>query len=1054
MYEPLGFAVVRAPLLPVETYLSLGTRESIFAWLDDPRVRRAVAAGSVSLLQAIDRHERSALTTKDAERLKAKLLRYLIRMSTRPTPYGLFAGCASVRIAEHTDLTITSTFGCSHTRPDMVWLMDLVATAESDPAIRRCLRLTRNPLIRHEGDRIALAERVSGGNGDKNQPVSVRATSVVTLALEIAKDGIAYSTLTDRLVLATSRATPEKVERLLTELWEQTFLLTDLRPPLTTDSPARYVLDRLASIPEAAAIRTRLETFLNAAALWDQTPHEASVPAFRTLLGCIDGAEDGPKDPRFQTDMALSVEGRLGSIIAEEAARAAQLLLRLSPTPRGLSSLAAYRNAFVARYGIEREVGVLELLDPHRGLGSPSAHGHAFVGPEPSRAETRSRTLLALATSALHKRQRVVHLDEKAVAKLETFELLPENAPVSLDVNLLVAARSAAAIDQGEFSVVIGPNLGAWAAGRNFGRFAHLHPPEEGREFLASAARTEQTHHFADHVCAEVVYLPANVRSANVAIRPSVRSHEVIFGVSPGVAEADVIPLEELVVGVTNNRFYVRWTRVGKRVRFVSGHMLNDFNAPPIAQFLLQVCYDGLVPFTSFDWGPAEGFPFLPRVQIGRLVLRPAEWRISKESVAPADVDSFAKWRADWDVPRYVWLTFGDNRLIIDLDQMDHVAQLMTELTKLTEGRGLLIQEVLPTLEEAWLTGDEGHYYSEFIVPLVLCPFRVTNPREDQHERVEPRLIAVETIRDEPVRIESHITTAHRRFPPGSEWLFAKLYCSSHREDDLIAESLLPFADNVISAGLADCWFYVRYADPEGHIRLRFRGAPDRLSSHLFGQLCQWATAMMASGMCTRIVFDTYDRELERFGGSAGMTVAESLFYADSRMAAKLVSVLKSKPWANENERTVLLALAIDDLLEATGFDESKRREWYKGQVADNRRDFGSEYRKHKDSLRAALGNRQQWLAEKPLGEVIAAALTRRREDLTSVSLQLRQLVDARALDQSMDKLCASYTHLHVNRLGGASAERMLLSLLLRTRESLARAPFSDYRRPTTFHTR
>jgi hypothetical protein len=71
IYQPLDFAVVRAPLLPVEAYLSLGKQEDPFALLNDPRVRRAVAAGSVSLLHALDRHEQSASTPKDAERLKA-----------------------------------------------------------------------------------------------------------------------------------------------------------------------------------------------------------------------------------------------------------------------------------------------------------------------------------------------------------------------------------------------------------------------------------------------------------------------------------------------------------------------------------------------------------------------------------------------------------------------------------------------------------------------------------------------------------------------------------------------------------------------------------------------------------------------------------------------------------------------------------------------------------------------------------------------------------------------------------------------------------------------
>ena len=46
------------------------------------------------------------MTKKDADRLASKLLMYQIRMSTRPTPFGLFAGCAAVSWAEHTDLSI------------------------------------------------------------------------------------------------------------------------------------------------------------------------------------------------------------------------------------------------------------------------------------------------------------------------------------------------------------------------------------------------------------------------------------------------------------------------------------------------------------------------------------------------------------------------------------------------------------------------------------------------------------------------------------------------------------------------------------------------------------------------------------------------------------------------------------------------------------------------------------------------------------------------------------------------------------------------------------
>ena len=88
LYEALDFAMVRTPLLPVEAYLALQNDQDQFALLQDPRVRRAVAVGSVSLLSALDRFEQSALTPKDADRLGSQVaLRYQIRMSTRPTPW-------------------------------------------------------------------------------------------------------------------------------------------------------------------------------------------------------------------------------------------------------------------------------------------------------------------------------------------------------------------------------------------------------------------------------------------------------------------------------------------------------------------------------------------------------------------------------------------------------------------------------------------------------------------------------------------------------------------------------------------------------------------------------------------------------------------------------------------------------------------------------------------------------------------------------------------------------------------------------------------------------
>ena len=140
LYKPLDWALVRAPLLPVEAYLALGQppaggfangKHAPDARLpDDPRICTALAVGGGNLYDVLSRADASGKSDPDAG---AKLLRYLIRMSTRPTPYGLFAGVALARWGSETDLSLAATRPRTRTRPDMAWLLRLVMEAESRP---------------------------------------------------------------------------------------------------------------------------------------------------------------------------------------------------------------------------------------------------------------------------------------------------------------------------------------------------------------------------------------------------------------------------------------------------------------------------------------------------------------------------------------------------------------------------------------------------------------------------------------------------------------------------------------------------------------------------------------------------------------------------------------------------------------------------------------------------------------------------------------------------------------------------------------------------------
>jgi lantibiotic biosynthesis protein len=1035
LYRPLSFFMARAPLLPLEAYLQLGDEECRFALAGDGLVRRALAVGSASLVDAFEKHKRKGLSQRDADRMRAKLLRYQIRMSTRPTPYGLFAGVALGAWGERTDFAIHVSCARTRTRPDMEWLMKLVFAAEADKAVRRRLDVRANPLVVNHAGRLSLAERTPNSGDMTTVPVSVRATSVAKQTLLLARQPIAFGDLVERLRERTPSASVEKVEKLLNELCDQTFLLTDLRPPLTIDDPASYVAEKLAGIPEAAEALKKLNALRSASQAWDESPGDWDL--FETRLIEAGIITDRSQQPPVQADMAMDAGGLIHKAVAEEAVRAAEILLRLSPFPFGSPGLASYRQAFINRYGGDREVPLLELLDPNRGLG-PMMHAHAHTGPDPNKAGQRARILTELACVALRDHLRVVELDEKAIQNLETNTPNGENAPDSLDINFLVAARSAHAVDEGDFRIVIGPNLGAIAAGRNLGRFSHL-LGQPGLAALQEVAGAE-TANRRDVEWAELVYLPISLRMANVVIRPQVRPYEVILGVSAGVAETSVIPLDELVVGVRQGRFHVRWSAVGKQVLISSGHMLTYHNAPAVGRFLSEVSHDNRVMFSSFDWGPAESFPYLPRVQTGRIVLREAQWRIQHGDLNGKSLADFckdlARWRQAWSVPRYVCLSVGDNRLILDLDQSDQRKELHAEVQKLQPGESIIVQEIFPEVGKTWLTGPGGTYYSELIASLTLR----SPPKDPEPARKGPESGSNSQLARANPSWASPVDDAHRK-PPGSEWLFVKLYCPRNFENDVLADSLPPFANNAIAAGLADSWFFIRYADPDTHIRLRFHGNPERLKGLLLPHICEWAGTLMASELCAKFSFDTYEQEIERFGGEAGMTAAEAVFFADSRCCAELVRHLKAKHWPHDV--VALLALTVDDLLAALGADEADRLRWYRTQTTEGGREIGADYRERKNLLRSLLGRADEFLAGIPHGPSIASSLASRRAALQQVGAELRTMVEESRLTQPLDALYASYVHLHLNRVVGSehAVEQRLLSLLLRTRDSLEKAP-------------
>ena len=423
LYRVAPWVVVRTPALPAEQIeLARHPRTA----LDNPSVLRALAIGAPDLLQTL---QRPATNDGDRRRAERSLARYLIRMSTRPTPFGAFAGVSLASWSPRTTLTLGGE-QTTRTRPDTGWVIGLLRELEADPEIRAQCRWRRHPLLFEENGRFLT----SGSS------VSIRASAAVRAALSAAAEPVAYEQLCDQ-VRELTQGTKEQVADLLAELWRNELLQTDLRPQLTgpAATSGAQVAELLRSLrPDtAASMTTCWPRWRPLIKLRLAKPHPASFrsgkrrePSRRTPTQCsrpISGSPWRPTD--FTGESAPSAPGRPSCCCA----------LRRHPSARQIS---AYARSFFTRYGEDREASLPELFDPVRGLGPmPHTHGTSAV-PDPARAAQRADTLQDLALSALHDGRRIVELDDSTIAALQTWRPRADEAPISLDLAAFVVAAA------------------------------------------------------------------------------------------------------------------------------------------------------------------------------------------------------------------------------------------------------------------------------------------------------------------------------------------------------------------------------------------------------------------------------------------------------------------------------------------------------------------------------------------------------------------------------------------------------------------------------------
>ena len=74
----------------------------------------------------------------------------------------------------------------------------------------------------------------------------------------------------------------------------------------------------------------------------------------------------------------------------------------------------------------------------------------------------------------------------------------------------------------------------------------------------------------------------------------------------------------------------------------------------------------------------------------------------------------------------------------------------------------------------------------------------------------------------------------NRMFIPGSEWVYFKIYTGTKTADSILKNELYDFVKEMMKYDLIDRWFFIRYNDPDFHIRLRLHMKEVRNFTYIF----------------------------------------------------------------------------------------------------------------------------------------------------------------------------------------------------------------------------
>lgn len=660
---------------------------------DDEYFKKAILIAAPDFYDQLDSliNDNKAIDNlKVNDKRNLSLAKYFIRMCTRSTPYGSFAGVALGSVENTSQIIIDNRSSRNRYQFNNTFIHEVANTLSLDDNLGNLMLFANNLIYRvnHNYKYIEIKDNHNNGSRQFNL-ATTKANIILSKILKWSAYGIPFN---DLLKSVTQEGYDnDSAQKYIQSLIANKVLLTDLEPFCGIEY-FQLIKEVLWRNLEWSDLKRSMNTY---SSVLEDLNNQGDL---KNALSEISESKrqyhlDVQHKQPFKSTLLLHTSvNHLSKNILLNFKNLLPFFNVISPRFTNFH-LKKFIDRFYDKYEF-MEIKLTEVLDDDIGLGYPITDRHRFPDPlieNLNYARSIKEDHLLNCNDFLkviHQKILNAHKESQEVIILEDSDF--KTADIHwLDMPNTIYGIAKIAHVQGKEKVVINGFCGPSAINL-LNRFAYADPAIAA--FIKEISEKEKEYE-AEHIIAEIIHNP-NIHLSNVFEHPISFDYFIPILAQPVWKDKKVIPLDDLTIKLTSDKkIELRSRKFNKVVKPLLTNAHNHSKSDiPAYRLLTDLYAQDQRPYIGFQIDSLKSiFTHIPRFEYKNCIIFEAYWQINLNDPLFINIDlknndtlmeMVRLMRKKYNLPRLVLICQHDNELLIDFNVSLYIVLFFNELTK------------------------------------------------------------------------------------------------------------------------------------------------------------------------------------------------------------------------------------------------------------------------------------------------------------------------------------------------------------------------------------